>query len=121
MKRTYYTDCDFQTEDSDDMNEPLYDIVELHEDLEEEYERVQNVNFAARYRQEAKLGFLATLSSQHDEPLKCRNCSSSFPSKNKLHDHLQAHCQPRDNCLAERPIIVKSAAPASPNLVAATP
>jgi len=40
MKRTYYTGCDFQTEDSDDMNEPLYDIVELHEDLEEEYERV---------------------------------------------------------------------------------
>jgi len=117
IRRAYYTDGDFQAEDSDDVNEPLYDSIAPQADLEEEYEGAQNTYFAKCYRQEAGLGFLGTLSSQREEPVKCRSCGSSFPLNNKLHDHLRAHCRPMEKLTSEQAIIVKSAAPVSSNLV----
>jgi len=93
IKRAYYTDpLNWELNDSDNVNELLYDSLDPQADLEEEYEYTQNAYFATRYCQEAGLGFLGTLSSQCQEPVKCRNCGSSFPSNNKLHDYLRAHC-----------------------------
>jgi len=64
--------------------------------LEEEYKRAQNAYFAALYRAEKGLGFLGTQranrTSAQASAIKCRKCSASFSSNNKLHIHLRSRC-----------------------------
>ena len=118
LKRAYYADPqNWEVDDSDNVSKLLYDSLDPQADLEEEYEHAQNAYFATRYRQEAGLGFLGTLSSQRQKQVLCRNCNSSFSSNNKLHKHLRAQCLPVKNHTADQPIIVKSATPASSNFV----
>jgi len=63
------------------------------------------------------LGFLGTMSSQHKKSVECNNCGSAFPSNNKLHDHLWVFCRQVSEHTMGKAIIVKSATPASSNLM----
>jgi len=120
IKRVYYADplhYEHNTDDDDNVNELLYDSLDLQPDLEEEYERAQNAYFATRYRKETGLGFLGTMSSQHKKSVECNNCGSAFPSNNKLHDYLRVFCRQVSEHTTGKATIVKSAAPASSNLV----
>jgi len=74
LKRVYYADPqNWEVDDSDDVSKLLYDSLDPQADLEDEYEHAQNTYFATRYRQEAGLGFLGTLSSQRQKQVHCRN------------------------------------------------
>ena len=57
------------------------------------------------------------MSSQHKKSVECNNCGSAFPSNNKLHDHLRVFSQQMSKHTTGEATIVKSAAPASSNLV----
>ena len=74
------------------MNELLYESLDPQADLEEEYERAQNTYFATRYREGTGLGFLGTMSSQCKKSVECNDCGTTFPSNNKLHNHLRVLC-----------------------------
>ena len=95
IKRVYYADPlrnELDAEYDEDVNELLYESLDPQADLEEVYERAQNAYFATRYREGTGLGFLGTMSSQRKKSEECNDCGSTFPSNNKLHDHLRVLC-----------------------------
>jgi len=120
IKHAYYADplhYEHDTDGDDDVNELLYNCLDLQPDLEEEYERAQNAYFAMHYREETGLGFLGTMSSQHKKSVECNNYGAVFPLNNKLCDHLRVFCRQVSEHTTGKATIVKSAAPVSSNLV----